>query len=718
MRQHADYRMSARQCNSAPSSSVITSEADPVIRLIPSALLIALADAQQPDVVFQSSTGEVLLEVVVRDSHGKLVKVDPSQVSVYEDGVRQEIRSFHFISGREVRAADEKQTAQSPSARPASNPLRTVNVVCLVLNDINSATRGFAYDAARKFVNRELRPDTFIGIFTLDTTGLKAIFPFSNNREHLLKAVELASVNQLPALNPSTGVMLAGVTAIVPNFELRTNMGSAVIDGLREIDALSALVKQLRDIPYRKTVLLMSTGLTRPPDQLEVWDSLIKSANEARVTFYSLDLFGLGVCQDSFGDCQTSSTPTDSANAFVRGAAALSQGQSTSNTSVRSRTAPGGSSTPGGSSAQQMMESMHQTDYLRFGVLSANTQEALRELSESTGGFIIANTNNTDALLARVMDEVDTHYEVTYHPASLNDGHFKRIEVKLANPSLRVETRPGYFAVPETVENPLTPSDMTALKSLDTKPQPHAFEFQAAAFQFKSQYAIAFEVPISSLTSTAEPEQSAHRFHGSLLALIKDANGEVVERVSKEVTSTVPDRALPALMSESMTYEHAVNLRPGHYMVETAVVDDEGNRASVRTFPIDSRETTELGLSDLILVRRVQPLDRAPDRSDPFELPGKRTQPYISSNLSAAAPARVLFTVYTEKPGVKVETTLLKNGKPIQSQASTLPAPDATGAIPTILEFTSDPGDYELQVIAAEGERSVHRTIKYSLTAR
>jgi hypothetical protein len=60
--------------------------------------------------------------------------------------------------------------------------------------------------------------------------------------------------------------------------------------------------------------------------------------------------------------------------------------------------------------------------YLRFGVLSANTQEALRALAESTGGFLIANTNNTEKL-ARVMEDVDTHYEISYRPASeVEDG--------------------------------------------------------------------------------------------------------------------------------------------------------------------------------------------------------------------------------------------------------------------------------------------------------
>ena len=55
-------------------------------------LLIGTCVAQQtvPDskVVIRSSTREVLLEVVVRDARGRLVKkIDPEQVAVYEDGV-------------------------------------------------------------------------------------------------------------------------------------------------------------------------------------------------------------------------------------------------------------------------------------------------------------------------------------------------------------------------------------------------------------------------------------------------------------------------------------------------------------------------------------------------------------------------------------------------------------------------------------------------------
>src|ERR1039457_5955330 len=172
---------------------------------LPLTLLIAngLAQTPQPsDVVIRTSAREVLLDLVVRDAHGKLVtNLKPGEVAVYEDGIRQDVRSFHLVAGSEVRVEDEKQAAEAqaaaattpaPATRPPVNPLRTVNVVCLVLNDITAAspgdtlmdpTRPFAFETARKFINNQLRPNTFIGIFTLDSSGLRPVYPFSNRSE-------------------------------------------------------------------------------------------------------------------------------------------------------------------------------------------------------------------------------------------------------------------------------------------------------------------------------------------------------------------------------------------------------------------------------------------------------------------------------------------------------------------------------------------------------
>jgi D-aminopeptidase len=79
------------------------------------------------------------LDLVVRDAHGKLVtNLKPEDVAIYEDGVRQDMRSFRLVAGKEVRLEDERQAAEAqaapvttpaPAARPPVNPLRTVNVV-------------------------------------------------------------------------------------------------------------------------------------------------------------------------------------------------------------------------------------------------------------------------------------------------------------------------------------------------------------------------------------------------------------------------------------------------------------------------------------------------------------------------------------------------------------------------------------------------------------
>jgi VWFA-related protein len=719
-------------------------------------LLMGTGFAQQsiPDskAVIRSSTREVLLEVGVRDAHGKLVtKIDPEKVSVYEDGVRQEIRSFRLVQGREVRVADEKQAAQAPavreaipgvSPRPPFNPLRTVNVVCLVLNDLTPETRAFAFEAAKKFVNNELRPDTFIGVFTLDSTGMRPVFPFSNNRENLVKAVELASVNQLPTLAQSTSAMLNGLTLSSAAFNgvngpvlvggsgaaegnadgsspqdplgTRGDMGSAVQAGLREIDALTKMVRQLSPLPFQKTVMLLSTGLTRPPDQLEYWNSLITSANKGGITFYGLDVTALGdFTQD----------PMAASVAMLQRSAALSRGQSSVGVGAgQSTPRAGGGVNIGASGASQIMESMHQTDYLRFGVLSANTQEALRELAESTGGFLIANTNNLDKL-ARVMEDVDTHYEISYRPASeIEDGHFRKIEVKVDKPGLRVETRSGYFAIPDTGE-PLTPAEIAGLRALDTKPLPHAFDFQSKAFRFRSdkgtsQYAIAFQVPISNLKSTPEPAEKKQKFHASLLAVVKDEKGEIVERVSKDVPSEVADEIVPKLRADSMTYEHGVNLPPGRYTIETAVVDQEGNRSSTNSIQIDNREQPGLGISDVALVHRVQALERPPDPGDPFEVPGKRASPFVSTTLPAGAEPFVYFVVYPDKNSQEfpvLRAQFVMNGRVLATQKSVLPAPDSNGSVPMAIQAVAKSGDYEVRITIEQGRAAVQRSLKYSI---
>ena len=720
----------------------------------------------QSDTVIKSSVREVLLDVVVRDKHGKPVtNLKPEQVEVYEDGVRQNVRSFRLVKGDEVRAEDEKEateakastatvSASQPAAvRPALNPLRTVNLVCLVFGGQTGDTRAAAVRAAKEFVNNELRPNTYIGIFGFDMGGMRPMFPFSNNREQLLKAVDRAAIQaQAPlgggpismasavtsaemgemlnaggpnsppvssdtlaraAVNSSGQVMTgAAATQADDNNPLgpRGTMEADNLEGTRQIDALLSLTKQLSPLPFQKTVLLLTASLIRPADQIGYWRTLLRAANQGGVTFYALDTWGLGVCQDQTdASCLSSSTTTQYAVDVLHKTAGLSQQQRTSNTAT----------------ASQNMELMKQDDYVQYTVLSANQQAAMRDLAESTGGFLIANTNNTEKLMKRVMEDVDTHYEVTYDPARPGyDGRFRKVEVKLSKADWQARTRSGYFSLPELPGSTVGAGDMAALAALAANPHPHAFDYQARAMRFSSdhgtsQYAVVFNVPIASLTATPEPQTQMHRYHASLLAVARNSQGQVEDWFSRDVPSNVSDQFVPTVQRRQMTYERSFHLPPGHYTIETAVVDEEGNRVSTSVLPVDSPAAAVPDMSDLMLVQDVKELSHANDGSDPFEVQGRRVIPLASTALPAGWNPYLYFVLYPQKDSAdkaQVHVQVLRNGKVLAKRTEPVEQPDASGSVPMLISTLQQPGHYEVRVAMTQGHRtSAERSLTYSI---
>jgi VWFA-related protein len=729
------------------------------------------------NVVIKSSVREVVLDVVVRDKHGKPVAdLQPGQLALYEDGVLQSVRSFRLVKGGEVRAEDEQQVAQAgatpgaaakSTAIPRLNPLRTVNLVCLVFSGLNAETRGLARQAAREFVESEVRPNTYIGVFGLDEGGLRPLSAFSNDRERLLKAVDLAAMNQLRPLGGSTS---AGVGAALSNASLKWSLTSEVSIGtdliakqlvnsagevragaagigadatnplgprgalqldnmgaMRDLDALTSLVRQLSPLPFQKTVLLLSTGLTRPPDQMEYWRSLVRSANQGGVTFYGLDVYGLNVCQDSLSvGCMTSSSElqpaADALNKVAnvnRGATPMSPGaQNLSNMSRQSS---------GGGSIEETMELMNQDDYVHNSVLSANKQAGLRDLAESTGGFLIANTNNTQQLLKHVMEDVDTHYEVTYQPATEGyDGRFRKIEVKLARPNLQARTRSGYFSLPVSQNSSLAAGDMAGLRALNTNPPPHAFDFQTQALRFGSddgtaQYAVVFNVPIANLTGTPDAALHKHHYHVSLLALARDSQGRVEDWFSRDVPSDVADQYVPLLQPRHMTWERSFHLPPGGHTIETAVVDEEGNRTSTNVLHIDNTTAPGPGVSDIMLAQEVKELERANDESDPFEAEGRRVIPLASNALPADLNPFLYFVLYPRKDAsgkARLNVQFLRNGKEVKHWMEPVDEPDASGGVPMLIRAAQKPGNYEVRVALSQGRGSTERRLTYSIAAK
>ncbi len=81
--------------------------------------------------------------------------------------------------------------------------------------------------------------------------------------------------------------------------------------------------------------------------------------------------------------------------------------------------------------------------------LRLNRQGVLRDLAESTGGFLVAETNDLRPGLERVVADLRAYYEVGYVPPNPKaDGRWRAISVKVSRPGVVVRTRRGYYALP------------------------------------------------------------------------------------------------------------------------------------------------------------------------------------------------------------------------------------------------------------------------------
>jgi VWFA-related protein len=595
-------------------------------------------------------------------------------------------------------------------------------------------------EAAEEFLKGELRPGTWVGVFELNS-GLTALHPFTRNRDELIQAARKSFTG--PALNfidTAEAVLAAepniatvtvsgdqapggSVTATVTvtggelnpqafaGAEVANSPGANIrrgelvsqrrqfagIEGMRQTDQVITMLGQLGPLPGHKTILLFSPGLatTGDPDRFE---SILNKAHQADISVYAIDIHGLNMNSNA----QASSLA-------LKHAASLSRSQARA-----------------GATGAVMAERMRQDEYTQQAVRTSDPQASLRALAEGTGGFLIANTDELKKPFERVVEDVDCRYEVAYHPASENyDGHLRRIEVKLARAGLRVESRRGYFAMPDSTAA-LTPFEVAGLVALNARPRPHSFEFRSAALRFRpeeknAQYALALEVPGASLTATPEPDQKKHRLHVSLLALVKDANGQVVDKFSQDAPYEVPDEKLAAMQAASILYTHPFHLPPGRYTVETAVLDREGNRSSAGVIEIDNPERNGIGLSDVVLVRQVQRVNGEADATDPFQFASNRVVPELGTVLKPGAQPHVYFVVYPDRARtepLKLGVQLVADGNVVARQTADLPRPDASGAIPMTIEVAGQPGAYELKITATQGSDSTERSIQYSIAAK
>jgi hypothetical protein len=281
-----------------------------------------------------------------------------------------------------------------------------------------------------------------------------------------------------------------------------------------------------------------------------------------------------------------------------------------------------------------------------------------------------------------------------------------------------LHARNGYFALPpEARASGMDAFEIPLLKAIADGKVSDDFKYRAGAVLLRpkaegTEVSILMEVPMHELKPNAEAGKTTLDVHCSLGGLVKDAKGDVVQKITRDRSFQVtPDQ----LKAGNFIEKTQVVLPPGKYTFETAVMDRETGKTGMQRLDFTVTPSPKgVGISSMTPIRAYTANVKGIDPAEPFQFQGGIITPTMNTSVVRVEKAaiRLFFIVYPEagnkaKPTVEVE--FLQGGKSLTKVPMELPAPDALGTIPYVMTIPAaaiPPGVYELRATARQGDTS------------
>ncbi|MDT4953230.1 MAG: hypothetical protein QOJ02_1368 [Acidobacteriota bacterium] len=521
------------------------------------------------DEVVRITTNLVQVDAVITDKKGKLVTdLRPEEMEIYEDGRPQKITNFSYVS---TESATEQPVAAKPAAPVDKNappvppvrlrPEEVRRTIALVVDDLGLSFESthFVREALKKFVDQQVQPGDLVAIIRTGG-GMGALQQFTSDKRQLYAAIERVKWRfqgrggvsafaplEAKAESPTDGTSLAG------NDDEKGNVNGTDIDQFREeifsvgtLGALNYVVRGMRELPGRKSILLLSDGIqifnrddpSRSSRVLEALRRLTDLANRASVVIYAMDARGL----QTLG---------------------LTAADSTS-----------------GYSAQELETKMQERRDDFF-----ESQNGLNYLAQQTGGFFVRNTNDLGTGIKRVLDDQKGYYLIGYRPDEstfdkvTGRRKFHKFSIKLKRPGLNVRTRSGFYGISNEEAVPQRHTREEQLLGALTSP------FASGGVHLRltplfgndpkegSFVRSLLHINARDLTFTDEPDDW-HKAVMDVFAVTFGDNGMVVDHVDRIQTVRVRGETYKRALDTGFVFMFTVPIKkPGAYQLRTALRD-------------------------------------------------------------------------------------------------------------------------------------------------
>jgi len=661
--------------------------------------------------VVRITTNLVQIDAVVTDKSGKPVTdLRSDEIRILEDGRAQTVTNFSYIvadsssstsPARRVATADKSAPPVPPVALRPEQVRRTM---ALVVDDLGLSFESvyFVRRALKKFVDEQMQPGDLVAIIRT-SGGIGALQQFTSDKRQLYAAIDRVKWfsggrSGISAFAPIEDT--SGQTEEMQAANEELNQFREDVFAVGTLGAVSYVIRGLRELPGRKSILLISDGFriynrddpTRNYRALEALRRLIDQASRASVVIYTMNATGLQTLMLTAAD---------------------STGQMT---------------------ASQIEQQLSNRRTIAF-----DSQEGLSYLAQQTGGLAIHNSNDLNGGIKRVIEDQKGYYLIGYRPdeSTFDKKTGRRIFHKLSLKVLRpgkfnVRTRNGFFGISDEEARASQPTAREQILAALFSP------FGSAGVHVRLTSLFANDAKLGSiarsmlhvsgadLTFTDEAD-GWHKADFDVVAVTFGDNGNIVDQISRTHILRVRGEGYQRVLKEGFVYFVTVPLKkPGAYQLRAALRDHGSERvgSASQFIEVPDVKKNRLALSSIVLAGSDPKASRKPASHD-AAAPGTHSEDEeVADPTNSAAVRRfhsgsiisygaVIYNARLDKatgqPQLLIQARIFRDGQPVftgKEQPFKIDNPldlkrlGISGALQLGSEMV--PGEYVFQVIVTD----------------
>jgi len=195
-------------------------------------------------------------------------------------------------------------------------------------------------------------------------------------------------------------------------------------------------------------------------------------------------------------------------------------------------------------------------------------------LAEATGGLYIRRSADVGPCSGKIAEDLATYYEVAYAaPSAERNGQFRTVSLRASRPQTRLQYRGGYFALPAEAGPDMPPFEVPLLKALSAPERTETIPFRIDTLhlgqaQGKARAEAVLELPLAGIYCKLDPALGLCDMHFSVLVLVKDAAGQVLQKFSQDVPDQMATEGMDSASNGVYTLDRSFSLPPGEYHLE------------------------------------------------------------------------------------------------------------------------------------------------------